>query len=84
MKYTIDLRNISRWREMHLLFKDVLDFPDYYGCNWDALWDCLSEMYGEPIHVEIIGLDEFEGKCPETKAPLIRILKKFRFFQKSC
>ena len=63
---------------MHLLFKDVLDFPDYYGCNWDALWDCLSEMYGEPIHVEIIGLDEFEGRCPETKAPLIRILKKFK------
>lgn len=80
MKYTIDLREAQDREDMHFLFKDVLEFPDYYGCNWDALWDCLSEMYGEPIHVEIIGLDEFEGRCPETKAPLIRILKKFKHY----
>ena len=80
MKYTIDLRNISRWREMHLLFKDVLDFPDYYGCNWSALWDCLTDMYGDPIHIEIIGLDAFEERCHKTKDTLIRILKRFKHY----
>ncbi len=22
-----------------------LDFPDYYGENWDAMWDCLTDVF---------------------------------------
>ena len=30
----------------HLLaaLGQALDFPDYYGQNWDAAWDCLTEL----------------------------------------
>ena len=80
MKYTIDLREVQDREDMHFLFKDVLDFPDYYGCNWSALWDCLTDMYGDPIHIEIIGLDAFEERCHETKDTLIRILKRFKHY----
>ena len=80
MKYTIDLREVQDREDMHFLFKDVLEFPDYYGCNWDALWDCLTDMYGDPIHIEIIGLDAFEARCPGTKKTLIEILMDFKHY----
>ena len=38
-KYTIDFTNVTNYLEMHLVIKEALDFPNYYGCNWDAFWD---------------------------------------------
>lgn len=29
---------------VHSDFKQVLNFPDYYGCNLNALHDCLSDI----------------------------------------
>ena len=34
------------------------------GIAIERLWDCLTDLYGEPIHIEIVGFDvlaqEFE------------------------
>ena len=30
-------------RELHLALKRLLHLPEHYGCNADALYDCLSE-----------------------------------------
>ena len=27
----------------HLLLKELFDFPDYYGKNLDAFWDCITD-----------------------------------------
>ena len=44
--YTIDFTDVKNFLEMHFVIKEALDFPDYYGCNWSALWDSLTDMYG--------------------------------------
>ena len=80
-KYTIDFTNVNTYFEMHAVIWKALEFPDYYGCNWDAFWDCLTDMYGEPIHIEIIGLDVMERKFGESNAAkMIEILKRFKHF----
>lgn len=37
--------------EIHNIFSEELNFPDYYGRNLDALYDCLCDVAEE---VEII------------------------------
>ena len=43
--------------EMHQVLKKSFDFPDYYGENWDALWDCLRDWCDEPTLVAVKGLN---------------------------
>lgn len=35
-KYTLNFSKIEHWSEFHQIIKDELDFPEYYGKNWDA------------------------------------------------
>ena len=41
-KVTLDLGGCQYVDELHRRIKIALDFPDHYGKNLDALWDCLS------------------------------------------
>ena len=79
-KYTIDFTNVKSYLEMHAIIRHALDFPDYYGCNWSAFWDCLTDMYGDPIHIEIIGLEVIERKFGDAAKKMIEILKRFKHF----
>ena len=45
----IDGERYSSKRELHLALKMMLDLPEHYGCNADALYDCLSERTGKPV-----------------------------------
>lgn len=43
--------DIISMSDIHNIFSEELDFPEYYGRNLDALYDCLSEVTEE---VEIV------------------------------
>jgi RNAse (barnase) inhibitor barstar len=79
-KYIIDFREVNYYLEMHAVIWKSLDFPDYYGCNWDAFWDCLTDMYGDPVYIEIIGLDVIERKFDGAAEKMISILREFKHF----
>lgn len=79
-KYILDFTNVKHYLEMHFIIRQSLDFPDYYGCNWDAFWDCLTDMVGRPIHIEIIGLDIIEKKFDDAAETLLEILKEFKHY----
>ena len=40
---------------VHQILKEKFGLPDYYGKNWDALWDCLDYRFREEQKVEIRG-----------------------------
>ena len=80
-KYTIDFTKVEYYLEMHFSIRDALDWPDYYGCNWDAFWDCLTDMVGRRIHIEILGLDVIERKFGNEAQTMIDILKEFKHYR---
>ena len=76
--YILDFRNVQYYGEVHKIIKEALDFPDCYGENWDAFWDCLTDMVDDPIHIQIYGLDVFEKKFPKACAKMLEILERLR------
>ena len=44
---------------LHAALKRLLNLPQYYGMNTDALYDCLTERR-EPVNVWVAGMGEGE------------------------
>ena len=64
IKITLDFTNMEYPAQLHRELKIKFELPDYYGENWDALWDCLDGWYedDENVTVEIKGFFE-SGRC---------------------
>ena len=43
----IDCTKIHSKEDLHKVFRETLSFPPHYGCNLDALSDCLTEISGK-------------------------------------
>lgn len=46
----IDCSNITDAKAMHQILAQFLDFPEWYGYNLDALYDCITEL---PCHTHL-------------------------------
>ena len=51
---TLDVSNLADRGEFHALLKEALEFPQWYGENLDALYDCLTDL-SEDIEVTFTG-----------------------------
>ncbi|RCX32409.1 MULTISPECIES: barstar family protein [Bacillus amyloliquefaciens group] len=45
----IDGKDVTSTETLHRILKDQLDFPDFYGENLNALWDCLTGWIEYPL-----------------------------------
>lgn len=43
-KIELDFKELFTPRQIHEYIAEKLDFPDYYGKNLDALYDCLTDI----------------------------------------
>ena len=66
----VDGRQYASAKELHLALKMLLDLPDYYGCNADALYDCLSER---KTPVSLIVMNDGTGEVADAMRKVKRV-----------
>lgn len=63
----IDVKQCATPRKLHEFLQEAFAFPDYYGKNLDALYDCLTELC-EDVTVNVpadIAEDKYLGEYGE-------------------
>lgn len=53
----IDVTEIKTAKELQEKLKKELDFPEFYGMNWDAFWDTITGLVELPERLMIKGWD---------------------------
>lgn len=75
---TIDVSEVSDERALHLLLMRELDFPEFYGRNWDAFWDAITGLVSIPDRVRFLGWDQLVASVPSGAAMLRRALDGYQ------
>ena len=57
MEYIIDFSPINDAAQFHRVLARELALPACYGCNLDALYDCLTELE-TPVHLILKNWDQ--------------------------
>jgi ribonuclease inhibitor len=73
MKVTIDGRIITNRIQLHELFASQLDFPETYGKNLDALYDCITDIHKE-TEIEIINYEALYDNLGNYAKVLVKLL----------
>lgn len=71
---TIDLSSATSAAELHETLAAAFEFPGYYGENWDAFWDCITEDRWLPDVLILAGLDSLEERLPREASLLLKTL----------
>jgi hypothetical protein len=73
----MDLRNVSDKAGLLGEVSRVLQFPPYFGMNWDALSDCLADLSWKPAAGYVLlfaGLSMLQEKAAVDVTVAVRIL----------
>lgn len=61
----IDLSSIYTEKQLHEILASSFNFPEYYGNNWDAFWDCICDLTELPKTIEFSGSNHLEATLPK-------------------
>lgn len=70
----IDGDKMTSVQEVHEFLKQVLDFPEYYGNNLNALWDMLTDAV-EPIEIHLINQNKFRDNLGQDAETFIDVFR---------
>ena len=75
MHYKIrDASRVTDRPSLHAELRSVLELPDYYGRNLDALYDCLTDIF-EPTTLLIVDSEQLNTALGDYSAKLLATLK---------
>ncbi len=73
----INLEHITSIKQLHNLFTEILNFPKFYGENWDAFWDTITGLVEMPNHLTITHFDKFHTIFTKDAILLKEIINEF-------
>lgn len=71
---TLDLTDCKYLGEMHQRIKKSLNFPNYYGENWDAFWDCINRDCDVDF-ITVIGINTLSKELKKEAEIMISLLE---------
>lgn len=79
----IELQGCRSKAELLTRIAAAMDFPPWFGHNWDALADCLSDLSWLPASgytVHFRNVEDLHAAAPEVFATLVEILQETAAF----
>ena len=55
-----------------------MDFPDYFGNNWDAFWDCITDMANLEMKIDVLNFDVLKKISEKDSAIFIELMTDFK------
>lgn len=69
---TMDCENMKTPGEVHDALASLLEFPDYYGKNLDALFDCLTEV-DQDVELVLLNWHKLEYALKDYSGKLLYV-----------
>nr|WP_164497254.1 barstar family protein [Streptomyces sp. WAC04770] len=73
----IDLGGVRSSEELQRLLQRELQFPDFYGQNWNAFWDAVTGLVDLPPELVFTGWSTFSAVLPEEARTLRELLEEY-------
>lgn len=77
----LDLTDCSNREALHRRIQSTFDFPAYYGKNWDAMWDCLTDVFMENGVCRVIHIKGFDTMSNDLQNDCQAMKKIFSHLQ---
>ena len=76
-KYTLDFTNCKNKEEFYDIIENSFYFPEYFGRNMDAVWDCIAWEIDKSKPIEIIGINKLTGYTKILSESFLLLINNF-------
>ena len=80
----LDLTDCQDWGDLHRRIRKTFGFPAYYGENWDAMWDCLRDVFlleRDRRQISVVGFctmsNELQQECQTMQNIFLRLQQNY-------